>query len=329
MRLARKAKLTVEYRNLGNSGLQVSVVGLGCNNFGGRVDQAGTKAVIDQCIEEGITFFDTADLYGGAGKSEEFMAPALKPHRRNVVIATKASGPMGEGPYWRGTSRKYLIEAVDASLRRLDTDYIDLFQIHFPDPKTPIDETLRALDDVVRSGKVRYIGNSNFAAWQVVEADWVARAEHLTRFVSAQNEYSLLQRKIEPELAPACLKYGLGVLPFFPLASGFLTGKYRPNETPPEGTRLGAANSPFAGRILNEGNFDMLVKLEKFAEDRGHTMIELAFSWLASKPFVSSVIAGATRPEQVTQNAKSAEWKLTAEEFGEVDEIMGMAPAGR
>ncbi len=316
----------MEYRNLGNSGLQVSVVGLGCNNFGGRVDQAGTKAVIDQCVEDGITFFDTADIYGG-GKSEEFMGPALKPHRRDVVIATKAAGSMGEGPYWRGASRKYLMEAVDASLRRLDTDYIDLFQVHFPDAKTPIEETLSALDDIVKSGKVRYIGNSNFAAWQVVEADWVARTEHLTRFVGAQNEYSLLQRKIEPELAPACLKYGLGLLPFFPLASGFLTGKYRPNEAPPEGTRLANPNSPFAARVLNEGNFDMLVKLEKFAEDRGHTMIELAFSWLASKPFVSSVIAGATKPEQVTQNAKAADWKLTEEEFAEVDEIMGNAPA--
>ena len=317
----------MEYRNLGNSGLQVSVVGLGCNNFGGRVDAAGTKAVIDQCIEEGITFFDTADLYGGA-KSEEFMAPALKPHRRNIVLATKAAGPMGEGPYWRGTSRKYLIEAVDACLRRLDTDYIDLFQIHFPDPKTPIEETLRALDDIVKAGKVRYIGNSNFFGWQVVEADWVARTEHLTRFISAQNEYNLLQRSIETELAPACLKYGLGVLPYFPLASGFLTGKYRPNEAPPEGTRLGNANSPF-GRILNEGNFDKLMKLEKFAEDRGHSMIELAFSWLASKPFVGSVIAGATKPEQVTANAKSAEWKLTDEEFDEVDEIMGHAPVSQ
>jgi aryl-alcohol dehydrogenase-like predicted oxidoreductase len=235
---------------------------------------------------------------------------------------------MGEGPYWRGTSRKYLIEAVDACLRRLDTDYIDLFQIHFPDPKTPIEETLRALDDVVKAGKVRYIGNSNFFGWQVVEADWVARTEHLTRFISAQNEYNLLQRSIETELAPACLKYGLGVLPYFPLASGFLTGKYRPNEAPPEGTRLGNANSPF-GRILNEGNFDKLMKLEKFAEDRGHSMIELAFSWLASKPFVGSVIAGATKPEQVTANAKSAEWKLTDEEFDEVDEIMGHAPVGQ
>jgi aryl-alcohol dehydrogenase-like predicted oxidoreductase len=318
----------MEYRNLGKSGLQVSVVGLGCNNFGGRLDEAQTKAVIDKCVDEGITLFDTSDIYGGRGKSEEFMGPALKPHRRNVVIATKCAGPMGEGPYWGGLSRKYIVEAVEASLRRLQTDYIDLFQVHFPDPKTPIDETLHALDDLVRDGKIRYIGNSNFKSWQVVEAEWVSRSEHMSRFISAQNEYSLLQRGPEAELIPACEKYGVGLLPFFPLASGFLTGKYRPNEAAPEGTRLGG-NSPFAGRILNEGNFDMLVKLEKFAEDRGHSMIELAFSWLASNPVVGSVIAGATKPEQVEQNAKAADWRLTAEEMSEVDEIMGVAPQGR
>lgn len=319
----------MEYRNLGRSGLQVSVVGLGCNNFGGRLDEAQTKAVIDQCIEEGITFFDTSDIYGGRGRSEEFMGPALRPHRRNVVIATKCAGPMGEGPYWSGLSRKYIIEAVEASLRRLETDYIDLFQVHFPDPKTPIDETLHALDDLVRDGKIRYIGSSNFKAWQVVEAEWVSRTEHISRFISAQNEHSLLQRAPEAELIPACQQYGIGLLPFFPLASGFLTGKYRPNEVPPEGTRLGAPNSPMASRILNEGNFDMLLKLEKFAEDRGRSMIELAFSWLASKPVVGSVIAGATKPEQVTQNAKAAEWRLTREEMTEVDEIMGVSSSGR
>jgi aryl-alcohol dehydrogenase-like predicted oxidoreductase len=319
----------MEYRNLGRSGLQVSVVGLGCNNFGGRLDEAGTRAVIEKCIDEGITFFDTSDLYGGRGKSEEFMGPVLKPHRRNVVIATKCAGPMGEGPYWSGLSRKYVIEAVEDSLRRLQTDYIDLFQVHFPDPRTLIDETLHALDDLVRDGKIRYIGNSNFKAWQVVEAEWISRTEHMSHFISAQNEYSLLQRGPEAELIPACEQYGIGLLPFFPLASGFLTGKYRPNEAPPEGTRLGG-NSPSAGRILNEGNFDMLVKLEKFAEDRGHSMIELAFSWLASKPVVGSVIAGATKPEQVAQNAKAAGWRLTAEEMDEVDEIMGLAqPQGR
>jgi aryl-alcohol dehydrogenase-like predicted oxidoreductase len=320
----------LEYRNLGNSGLQVSVVGLGCNNFGGRTDAEGTKAVVNKAIEMGITLFDTADVYG-RGMSEEYMAPALKPHRRDIVVATKAANPMGEGPYWRGASRKYLMEAVDACLRRLDTDYIDLFQVHVPDPRTPIEETLRTLDDLVRSGKVRYIGCSNFFSWQVVEADWVARTEHLTRFISAQNEYNMLQRNIETELAPACLRYGLGLLPYFPLASGFLTGKYRPNEAPPEGTRLGNPNGPF-GRILNEGNFDKLMRLEKFAEDRGHTMIELAFSWLASRPFVASVIAGATKPEQVEVNANAANWKLTDEEYAEVDEIMGhtaMQPGGR
>jgi aryl-alcohol dehydrogenase-like predicted oxidoreductase len=250
------------------------------------------------------------------------MAPAIKPHRRNVVIATKAAASMGEGPYWGGLSRRYLMDALDESLSRLQTDYIDLYQVHFPDPKTPIDETLRALDDMVRSGKVRYVGCSNFAGWQVVEADWISRTEHLSRFVSAQNEYSLLQRAPEGELVPAIQKYGLGLLPYFPLASGFLTGKYRPNEAAPEGTRLGGG-SPMAGRILNEGNYDMLVKLETFAQERGHTMIELAFGWLASKPYVSSVIAGATKPEQVEQNATSADWRLTPEEMTQVDEILG------
>jgi aryl-alcohol dehydrogenase-like predicted oxidoreductase len=305
--------------------LIVSAVGLGCNNFGGRVDAAGTKAVIDQCIEEGITFFDTADAYG-RGLSEEYMGPALKPHRRNVVIATKAAAPMGEGPYWKGLSRRYLIEAVDACLRRLDTDYIDLFQVHFPDANTPIEETLRTLDDLVRAGKIRYIGSCNFFGWQIVEADWVARTQHLTPFISAQNEYNLLQRNIEMEIGPAVKEYGLGLLPFFPLASGFLTGKYRPGQPAPEGTRL--SSGPGAG-TLNEGNFEKLMKLEKFAEDRGHTMIELAFSWLSSRPFVTSVIAGATKPEQVTANAKSANWKLSDVEYAEIDQIMDYMPIGQ
>jgi aryl-alcohol dehydrogenase-like predicted oxidoreductase len=312
----------VEYRNLGNSGLQVSVVGLGCNNFGMRVDAEGTKAVIDKCIDMGITFFDTADVYGGRGKSEEFLAPALKPHRRNIVIATKSASPMGEGPYWRGASRKYLIDAVDACLRRLDTDYIDLYQIHFPDTSTPTEETLRALDDIVKSGKVRYIGCSNYAGWQVVESHWVAKSEHLTPFVTAQNQYNLLERNIERELVPACKKYGLSVLPYFPLASGFLTGKYRPGEPPPEGTRL-AGMGANAARILNEKNYDTLMKLEGLAQRSGHTMVDMAIGWLASQPYVGSVIAGATKPEQVEQNAKAAEYRLNPEEMKEVDEILG------
>ena len=316
----------MEYRNLGNSGLQVSVVGLGCNQIGNRVDAATTAAIANKCLDFGITFFDTADAYS-RGVSEEYLGAALKPHRRDVVIATKSAVPMGEGPYWSGASRRYLMDAVDACLRRLGTDYIDLYQIHRWDAKTPIEETLRACDDMVRSGKVRYIGNSNYTGWQVVEAAWTAKSEHLTPFVSAQNAYSLLNRDIEKELVPAANHYGVGIIPFSPLAGGFLTGKYRPDEPAPEGARL-SGNNPQAGRILTEGNYASLLKLEKFAEDRGHTMTELAFSWLASQPHVASVIAVATRPEQIEENARSADWKLTTDDLREIDEIMGVAPAG-
>jgi aryl-alcohol dehydrogenase-like predicted oxidoreductase len=312
----------VEYRTLGRSGLKVSLVGLGCNQIGGRVDQAGTEAIVNKCIDVGITFFDTADQYG-RGKSEEFLAPALKPHRRNVVIATKSAVPMGEGPYWGGTSRKYLMDAVDDCLRRLDTDYIDLYQMHRWDPSTPIEETMRALEDMVRSGKVRYVGNSNYAGWQVATAAAVAKAEHLEPFISAQNQYNLLQRDVERELVPACEASGVGIIPFSPLSGGFLTGN-RPGEPPPEGARL--SSGQFAARILTDKNYDSLGKLEKFAEERGHTMLELAMSWLASQPLVGSVIAGATRPEQVEENARSVEWRLAPDELKEIDEIMGVAP---
>jgi aryl-alcohol dehydrogenase-like predicted oxidoreductase len=315
----------VEYRNLGNSGLQVSVVGLGCNNFGMRLDAAGTKEVVDKCIDMGITFFDTADVYG-RGLSEEYLGAALKTHRRNVVIATKSVSPMGEGPYWSGASRKYLMDAVDECLRRLGTDYIDLYQMHRFDSRTPIDETLRALDDMVRSGKVRYIGSSNYSGWQVVEAAWVAKTEHLTPFITAQNQYSLLERGVERELVPACEKYGVSILPYFPLASGFLTGKYRQGEAAPEGARL---SGPMGGRVLTERNFETLGKLEAFAQERGHTILELAIGWLASKPYIGSVIAGATKPEQVEANAKAAAWKLADEEMKQVDEIMGVGQGRR
>ena len=307
----------MEYKNLGRSGLQVSVVGLGCNNFGRRCDEKQTASVVHKALELGITFFDTADIYGPRGLSEEYLGKALHDHRREAIIATKFVGPMGEGSLWGGASRRYIFEAVEASLRRLDTDHIDLYQIHFPDGRTPIEETLRALDDLVRQGKVRYVGCSNFAAWQVAEAQWTARTEHLAPLASAQNQYSLLDRRIERELVPACNAYGLGVLPYFPLASGFLTGKYRPGQPPPEGSRLAGA-APGAERILTERNFETLAKLEPFAESRGHSMVELAIGWLASQPHVASVIAGATKPEQVEQNVRAAEWRLTADELTEV-----------
>jgi aryl-alcohol dehydrogenase-like predicted oxidoreductase len=310
----------MEYRNLGRSGLQVSVVGLGCNNFGRRCDPEQTAAVVSKAIDAGINLFDTADVYGGDGKSEEYLGKALVGRRHDVVIATKFGMKMGEGPYTSRGSRRYIINAVEASLRRLGTDYIDLYQMHAPDPTTPIDETLRALDDCVRQGKVRYVGNSNYAGWQTVEAALTSQGNHLEPFISAQNEYSLLDRRVENELVPACKKYGLGILPYFPLASGFLTGKYRRGEPMPAGTRLAAAG-PMAERIMTDRNWDIVEKLDAFAVAHGHTILELAFCWLASKPEIGSVIAGATQPAQVEANAKAGEWRLTAEEMAEVDTI--------
>jgi aryl-alcohol dehydrogenase-like predicted oxidoreductase len=293
-------------------------VGLGCNNFGRRCDQGQASAVVGRALELGVTLFDTADIYGPRGVSEEYLGKALQGHRRDAVIATKFVGPMGEGPLWAGASRRYIFEAVDASLRRLGTDYIDLYQIHFPDARTPIEETLRALDDLSRAGKIRYFGCSNFAGWQVVEAQWIARDRSFAPLVSAQNQYNLLDRRIERELVPACNKYGLGVLPYFPLANGFLTGKYRPGQPAPEGTRLA---SGMGERVLTEENFAVLAKLEDFAQQRGHSMLDLAIGWLASQSHVAGVIAGATKPEQIEQNVKAAEWRLAGEELAEVDRL--------
>jgi len=307
----------LEFRNLGRSGLQVSVAGLGCNNFGMRCDKEQSAAVVRKALELGVNFFDSADIYGG-GKSEEFLGAALGSNRPQVIVATKFASPMGQGLLNRGGSRRYIMQAAEASLRRLGTDYIDLYQYHFPDVRTPMEETLRALDDLVRQGKVRYIGSSNFAGWQIAEAHWLARTEHLTPFVSAQNEYSLLNRSIERELIPACEQYGIGVLPYFPLASGFLSGKYRPGEAPPQGTRLAVWGQRGAD-ILSERNFETLAKLEAFAQARDRTILELALGWLASRPLVPSVIAGATKPEQVEQNVKAVEWRLTPDELAEVD----------
>lgn len=302
----------MDYGRLGSSGLVVSRIGLGTNNFGGRIDLERTRAVIDRAIDQGITLFDTADMYG-AGKSEEFIGQCLGQRRHDVVIATKLANPMGEGPYRRGTSRRYIMSAVEDSLRRLRTDYIDLYQVHRPDPETPILETLQALDDLVHQGKVRYIGHSNFAGWQIVDAQWTAHTEHLVRPISAQHEYSLLDRALEADVLPAIRATRLGLLPYFPLASGFLTGKYRRDQMP-EGARLTTATPQRQSAVLNDTNFDRLERWEGFASERGHSVTDLAFAWLLAEPAVSSVIAGATSPQQVDANVAAGAWTLTAEE---------------
>jgi aryl-alcohol dehydrogenase-like predicted oxidoreductase len=304
----------MEYGRLGASGLLVSKIGLGTNNFGGRMDLGQTRAVIDRALDQGITLFDTADVYGGGGKSEEFIGESLGNRRHDVVIATKLASPMGESPYQRGTSRRYIMQAVEDSLRRLKTDYIDLYQFHRADPETPIVESLQAMDDLVRQGKVRYVGHSNFAAWQIVDAQWTARTEHLVRPISAQHDYSLLDRSIEHEVLPAVQAMGLGLLPYFPLASGFLTGKYRRGNLP-EGARLTNAPAGRQSRVLNDKNFDLLDRWDEFARERGHSVTELAFAWLLARPEVGSVIAGATKPEQVDQNVAAGGWKLSAADF--------------
>ena len=309
----------MEFNRLGSSGLHVSAVGLGCNNFGMRIDKEQTAEVVNKALDVGINFFDTADMYGGT-QSETFLGAALGERRKDVIVATKFVGPVGQGPLNRGASRRHMFDAVEASLRRLDTDFIDLYQIHFPDETTPIEETLRALDDLVRQGKIRYVGCSNFSGWQVVEAQWITRTNGLSPVISAQNEYNLLNRRVERELVGACNAYGVGVLPYFPLASGFLTGKYRKGEKPPEGTRI-AAWGARGEQILTDRNFEILDGLEAFAKAREKSMLELAIGWLASQPHVPSVIAGATKPEQVEQNTAAAGWKLTSAELAEVDTI--------
>lgn len=310
----------MEYRTLGHSGLQVSVVGLGCNNFGGRTDQEGSAVVIKKALELGITLFDTADVYGNRGGSEEILGNVLGEERKNIILATKFGIQMGTGDSQKGASRRYILKAVHDSLKRLKTDYIDLYQLHTPDPQTPIEETLRTLNDLIRQGTVRYIGCSNLPAWQVVEAQWIAKNLGLESFVSCQDEYSLLVRSPESELLPAMNSYGLGLLPYFPLASGLLSGKYQRNAPMPEGARLTNAKG-MADRLLTERNWLAVESLRAFCEARGRSLLELSFSWLAANPRVSSVIAGATRPEQLEQNASAVGWKLSPEELEEVGRI--------
>lgn len=307
----------MEYRNLGSTGTKVSVVGIGCNNFGSKNDASDTQLIVDAAIDAGINLFDTADVYGSAGKSEEFLGKALQGKRQDVVVATKFGAPMGEGQHMHGASRSYIFRAVEASLKRLDTDYIDLYQLHVPDGSTSTEETLGALDDLVTQGKVRYIGSSNFAGWQIADAEWIARTRNMNRFVTAQNQYSLLDRRIEREVVPACKKFGLGVLPYFPLASGLLTGKYQRGIEAPSDSRLAAWGKRGADQ-LSDANFDVVERLSQFAEERGHTLLELAMSWLVCLPYISSVIAGATTTEQVAANANAVAWKLSEDEMAEI-----------
>jgi aryl-alcohol dehydrogenase-like predicted oxidoreductase len=307
-------------RNLGASGLRVSLVGLGCNNFGQRMDLESSTRVIHKALDAGITLFDTADVYGGRGGSETVLGQVLGERRKDIVLASKFGMAMDDGEK-KGAARRYIMAAVEASLKRLKTDWLDLYQVHQPDPLTPIEETLRALDDLVRAGKVRYIGCSNFSAAQVIEAQWTARHLNLNAFVSAQDQYSLLKRDLERESLGVYQRYGLGLLPFFPLASGLLTGKHKRGAAV-SGTRL---TMPMFASFMNDANFDIVEKLEEFVKARGHTMLELAFSWLAARPTVGSIIAGATRPEQIEANVKAADWKLSAEDLAEIDKLTGAA----
>src|SRR5438477_6864058 len=310
----------MQIRNLGGSGLRVSAVGLGCNNFGQRTDLETSRKVIYRAIDLGITLFDTADMYAGMGGSETVLGEVLGDRRKDIVLATKFSKPMSKDGTKQGASRRYIMSAVEASLRRLKTDYIDLYQQHDYDSLTPIEETLRALDDLIQQGKVRYIGNSNFPAWRIAEAEFIARQLNVNPFVSCQDEYSLVVRDIEKDLLPAAQEYNLGLLPFFPLASGLLTGKYNRDAAAPPDTRCAKAPA-LRGRRATPFNEEIVDKLSAFAQARGHSLLELAFSWLASRPQVSSVIAGATRVEQVEQNVKAIGWALSAQELAEVDKI--------
>jgi len=310
----------MQLRNLGSSGLKVSLVGIGCNNFGGRIDDAASAKVVGKAIELGITLFDTADSYGTDSGSEIFLGKTLGERRKDIVLASKFGLQLDKAGTRSGASRRYLMNAVEASLKRLKTDYLDLYQLHRPDSSTPIEETLRALDDLVRQGKVRYIGCSNLAGWQVATAQWTAKSNHLDSFVSCQDEYSLLVRDIERELVPAMQHYNLGLLPFFPLASGLLTGKYRRDGEVPPGTRF-AKVPHLKARFMTAKGLAIVEKLDAFAMSRDRSLLELAMSWLACRPQVSSVIAGATSAEQVVENAKAVDWVLTAEDLAEVDRI--------
>jgi aryl-alcohol dehydrogenase-like predicted oxidoreductase len=296
-------------------GPEVSVVGLGGNNFGMRVDLEETRGVVEAALDAGVTLFDTADIYGGKGGSESFLGEVLEGRRDRVVIATKFGGDMGDGTEARG-SRAYILEAIDASLERLRTDVVDLYQYHTPDNVTPFEETFGALDELIRAGKVRYVGHSNLKAAQVEEVDAICRERGFAQPVSAQNQYSLLRREAEEELLPTCQRLGIGVLPFFPLASGLLTGKYRRGEPRPPGTRLSDREG-----VFTDETFDRLEALEEFAEERGLTLQQVAIGGLLAQPAIASVIAGATKPEQVRANVAAAEWEPTSADVAALNSL--------
>ena len=314
----------MEQRSLGQSGLKVSSVGLGCNNFGMRIDAEQTQQVVDAALDHGITLFDTADIYGGAGTSETFLGQALGARRQDVLIATKFGIQMDGTAMSGGGSRRYIIQAAENSLKRLNTDYIDLYQMHRADPDTPIEETLRALDDLVTSGKVRYIGISNFPAWMMADAQHTARANLFNPVISTQNHYSLISRQIELDVIPAAEKFGMGLLPFFPLESGLLTGKYDPDKPPPEGSRWQAwqGRAPkMADRFWSAEKFETAGALGDIAQRHGAGLLDLAIGWLLSRPIVASVISGATRAEQIEANVAAAEFAPSADICAEIDAL--------
>jgi aryl-alcohol dehydrogenase-like predicted oxidoreductase len=306
-------------RAFGSTGLQVSALGLGCNNFGGRIDLETTRRVVDAAIAVGIDFIDTADAYGNRGGSETLLGETLGSRRKDLILATKFGLPMDETGRLKGGSRAYVMTAVEASLKRLKTDWIDVYYLHRPDPATPIEETLRALDDLVRQGKVRFSGCSNLSAPQLANAMEIALAKELAPFVAAQDQYNLLSREIETELVAVIERYRLALVPYFPLASGLLTGKYRKEQAMPPGTRL--SDPRLSARFLNDENYSIVEELAAFCAERGRTMLELAFGWLLSRRYVASIIAGATSPEQVRQNAGAIGWQMTQDEIAAVDRI--------